>query len=58
MLIHRLLMRLLSAFCGGRALDGNVKHFVSDLTCVIIGDPEVIKICFPSTSFPGLSNVL
>ena len=68
-------MRLLSAFCGGKALNENVKHFVFDLTFVIshhrhdddddfivtddvIGDPEVIKICFLPTSFPGLSNGL
>ena len=52
MSFHRLLMRLLSAFYG------NVKHFVFDLTCDVIGVPEAIKICFPSTSFPGLANGL
>ena len=41
MSIHRLLMRLFSAFCGGKALNGNVKHFVFDLTCNITGDPGV-----------------
>ena len=39
MSIHRLLMRLFSAFCGGKALNGNVKHFVFDLTCDVTGDP-------------------
>ena len=53
MSIHRLLVRLFSAFCGGRALDGNVKHFVFDLTCDVIGDPEVIKICFPRQVVQG-----
>ena len=47
-------------FCGGKALNGNVKHVVFELTCdvidVIIGDSEFIKICFIATSFPGLSN--
>ena len=42
MSIHRLLMRLFSAFCGGKALNGNVKHFVFDLTCDVTDDPEVI----------------
>ena len=41
MSIHRLLMRLFPAFCGGKALNGNVKHFVFDLTCDVTGDPEV-----------------
>ena len=41
MSIHRLLMCLFSAFCGGKALNGNVKHFVFDLTCDVTGDPEV-----------------
>ena len=41
MSIHRLLMRLFPAFCGGKALNGNVKHFVFDLTCNVTGDPEV-----------------
>ena len=35
------IMRLFSAFCGGMALNGNVKHFVFDLTCDVTGDPEV-----------------
>ena len=26
------------------------------LTCDVTGNPEVIKICFPTTVFPGLSN--
>ena len=34
----------------------NVKHFDFDLTCDVTGDLEVIKICFPLTVFPGLSN--
>ena len=33
-----------------------VEHFDFDLTCDVAGDPEVIKICIPSTVFPGLSN--
>ena len=33
-----------------------VEHFDFDLTRDVTGDPEVIKICFPSTIFPGLSN--
>ena len=41
MSIHRLLMRLLPAFCGGKALNENVKHFVFDLTCDVTGDLEV-----------------
>ena len=41
MSIHKLLMRLFPAFCGGKALNGNVKHFVFDLTCDVTGDPEV-----------------
>ena len=50
-------MCLFSAFCGGKALNGNVKHFAFDLTCDVVGKPEV-KICFLSTSFPWLSNDL
>ena len=42
MSIHRLLMRLFSAFCGGNALNGNVKHFVFDLICDVTGDPSKI----------------
>ena len=34
----------------------NVKHFDFDLTCDVTRDPEVNKICFPPTVFPGLSN--
>ena len=41
MSIHRLLMRLFPAFCGGKALNGNVKHFVFYLTCDVTGDLEV-----------------
>ena len=41
MSIHRLLMCLFSAFCGGEALNGNVKHFVFDLTCDVTGDTGV-----------------
>ena len=33
-----------------------MSHFDFDLTCDVTGDPEVIKICYPSTIFPGLSN--
>ena len=58
MSIHMLLMGLLSPFRGGKALNGNVKRFVFDLTCDVIGDPEVIHICFPLASFSGLSNGL
>ena len=32
------------------------EHFDFDLTCDVTRDPEVNKICFPSTVFPGLSN--
>ena len=41
MSIHRLLKRLFSVFCGGKALNGNVIHFVFDLTCYITGEPWV-----------------
>ena len=41
MSIHRLLMRLFPAFCLGKALNGNVKHFVFDLTYDVTGDLEV-----------------
>ena len=41
MSIHRLLMRLFPAFCLGKALNGNVKHFLFDLTCDVTGDLEV-----------------
>ena len=41
MSIHRLLMRLFPAFCGRKTLNGNVKHFVFDLTCDFTGDLEV-----------------
>ena len=41
MSINRLLMRLFPAFCLGKALNGNVKHFVFDLTCDVTGDIEV-----------------
>ena len=42
MSIHRLLMRLFSAFCGGKANgNGNDKHFVFDLICDVTGDPGV-----------------
>ena len=40
MSIHRLLMRLFSAFCGGKQ-NGNLKHVVFDLTCDVTGDPRV-----------------
>ena len=51
MSIHRLLLRLLWAFCGGKALNGNVKHFVFDLTYNVIGDPDVVNICFSLDKF-------
>ena len=41
MSIHRLLMPSFSAFCGGKALNRNVKQFVFDLTCDATGDPGV-----------------
>ena len=41
MSIHRLRVRLFSVFCGVKALNGNVKHFVFDLTCEVTGDPGV-----------------
>ena len=31
--------------------------FDFDLNCDVNRDPEVNKICFPSTAFPGLLNV-
>ena len=34
----------------------NVEYFHFDLTCDVTRDPEVNKICFRSTVFPGLSN--
>ena len=46
MLIHRLLRRLFPAFCGGKALNGNVKHFVFDLTCDVTGDPGIKFLSF------------
>ena len=33
-----------------------VKHFIFDLTCDVIGDPEVSEIRFSSTNLRGLSN--
>ena len=33
-----------------------VEHFDFDLTCDVTRNPEVNKICFPLTFFPGLSN--
>ena len=48
MSIGRLLMRLFSAFCGGKALNGNVKHFVwPDLTCDLTGDSGTPGQIFP-----------
>ena len=35
-----------------------VKHFIFDLTCDVIGDPEVNEIWFPSTNLTGLSNAV
>ena len=49
-------------FIGRRARQNQirqiVKHFVFDLTCDVIGDPEVNKIRFPLTKFPDLSNAV
>ena len=55
MSIHRLLMRLFPAFCGGKALNGNVKRFVFDLTCDVTYDPEVKFSTLSERSRPGLS---
>ena len=41
MSIHRLLIRLFLEFCGGKAINGKLKHFVFDLTCDVTGDLEV-----------------
>ena len=41
MSIYGLLMRLFSAFCGRKALNGNAKHIVIDLTCDVTGDTGV-----------------
>ena len=54
MSIHRLLIRLFSAFCGEKALNGNVKHFVFDLICDVTGDPGKI-FATSSERCPGLS---
>ena len=35
-----------------------VKHFIFDLTCDVIGDPEVNEIWFPLTNLTGLSNAV
>ena len=42
----------------GRDIGENAKHFVFDLTCDVIGDPEVNKIYFRSTDCPGLSDAV
>ena len=42
MSIHGLLMRLLWAFRGWNALNGNIKPFVFDLTCDVTGNLGVI----------------
>ena len=55
MSIHMLLMRLLSAFCGGKALNVNVKHFVFDLTCDVTADPGFIFLTSSERYRPGLS---
>ena len=55
MSIHRLFMRLFPAFCGGKALNGNVKHFVFDLTCDAKGEPEVKFLTVSERSRPDLS---
>ena len=46
---------LFSAFCGGKALNGNVKHFVFDLTCDVTGDSVVKLFNSFERSGPGLS---
>ena len=51
MSIHRLLMRLFPTFCLGKALNGNVKHFVFDLTCDVTGDLEVKFLNFRKINF-------
>ena len=52
--IHWLCSRLNSKFY--TPMSPSPKHFDIDLTCDVTGDPEVIKICFLSSVFPGLSN--
>ena len=34
------------------------KHFIFDLTCDVIGDPEVNEIGVPSRNLTGLSNAV
>ena len=55
MSIHMLLMRLFTAFCGGKAFNANVKHFVFDLTCDVTGDPGSNFTTLFERSRPGLS---
>ena len=54
--IHWLCSRLTSKYYTPMSPNSNVKHFDFDLICDVTGDREVIKICFPSTVFPGLSK--
>ena len=54
--IRWLCLRLTKTFARRCHQARKVEHFDFDLTCDVTGDPEVIKICFPSTVFPGLSN--
>ena len=53
MSIHRIFFRFFSAFCGGKVLNGNVKHFVFDLTCDVTGDNEVKIFNFSWTMIDG-----
>ena len=55
MSIHRLLIHLFSAFCGGKGLNGKVKHFVFDLTCDVTGDSELNFLTSSERCRPGLS---
>ena len=52
--IHRLLMRLFSAFCERKALNGNVKRFVFDLACDVTGTPGSNFSTSSERSRPGL----
>ena len=58
--ISWLCLCLTSQFCSPMSpkcrIARNVEHFDFDLTCDVTRDPEVNKICFLSTVFPGLSN--
>ena len=56
MTIHSLLMRLLSAFCGGKALNGNVKHFVLTWPVTTHVTPGSNFSTSPGRSRPGLKS--